>query len=62
MRAFLQLRTRFLCTGARPMPLETEVEPLRKQLIWRARNLGVRELDLIVGSWAMRTLPKWDLT
>ncbi len=40
--------------------LETDVNALRKQLLFRANNLGVRELDLIVGSWAGHALPNYN--
>lgn len=43
------------------MPLESDLGALRKQLIFRSKNLGVRELDLIVGTWASRTLPEYSL-
>ncbi len=41
------------------MTLEQDVNALRGQLLFRSKNLGVKELDLIVGSWAahfMKTL------
>lgn len=34
------------------LTLENNVEALRGQMLYRAKNLGVKELDLIVGSWA----------
>lgn len=54
-------RATFWFSGARPMPLETDLGALRKQLIFRAKNLGMRELDLIVGTWASRTLPGYSI-
>jgi antitoxin CptB len=45
---------RLVSTG--PRPLETDIESLRKQLLFRSKNLGVRELDLLVGAWASRNL------
>ena len=35
-----------------PPPLETNINSLRKQLLYRSRNLGMRELDLLIGTWA----------
>lgn len=32
--------------------LEQDITALRGQMLYRAKNLGVKELDLIVGSWA----------
>lgn len=34
------------------MTLEQDVNALRGQMLFRSKNLGVKELDLIVGSWA----------
>ncbi len=48
-------RSIFLASEAIPMetkPLETDVNYLRKQLLFRSYNCGVRELDLIIGTWA----------
>ena len=45
------------CSTARP--LESDLGPLRRQLIFRASHLGMRELDLIVGAWAKRHLPNY---
>jgi succinate dehydrogenase flavin-adding protein (antitoxin of CptAB toxin-antitoxin module) len=41
-------------------PIEQEVAALRGQLLFRAKNLGVRELDLIVGTWAKHNLPNYS--
>lgn len=41
-------------------PIEQEVTALRGQLLFRAKNLGVRELDLIVGTWAKHNLPNYS--
>lgn len=35
------------------LTLEQDVAALRGQMLYRSKNLGVKELDLIVGSWAM---------
>jgi succinate dehydrogenase flavin-adding protein (antitoxin of CptAB toxin-antitoxin module) len=40
--------------------LEKDVTALRNQLLFRSKNLGVRELDLIVGSWARHNIPKYS--
>ena len=39
-----------------PPPLETNVASLRKQLLYRSKNLGMRELDLLIGTWAEHNL------
>lgn len=36
--------------------LEPDLEVLRKQLLFRSKNLGVKELDLLVGNWAKKNL------
>jgi succinate dehydrogenase flavin-adding protein (antitoxin of CptAB toxin-antitoxin module) len=36
--------------------LEKDVNALKSQLLFRSENLGVRELDLIVGTWAKHNL------
>lgn len=38
------------------LTLEDNVQALRGQMLWRAKNLGVKELDLIIGSWAQINL------
>ena len=38
------------------LTLEQDVDALRGQMLWRSKNLGVKELDLIVGSWAVNFL------
>lgn len=38
------------------LTLEQDVDALRGQMLWRSKNLGVKELDLIVGSWAANFL------
>jgi len=38
--------------------LEPEVEVLRKQLLFRSKNLGMKELDLLVGRWATINFPR----
>ena len=46
------------------LTLEQEVSALRGQMLYRAKNLGVKELDLIVGSWAthfVQSLQKEEL-
>lgn len=37
--------------------MEQDLAALRGQMTYRARNLGMKELDLIVGSWATRFVP-----
>lgn len=41
--------------------LETDVNALRGQMLYRAKNLGVKELDLVVGSWAKIYLHQMNL-
>lgn len=55
-RLLLRVRFGVFSTYA---PLEQDISALRGQLIFRSKNLGMRELDLIVGSWALRTLPSY---
>ena len=43
------------------LTLETSVEALRGQMLYRAKNLGVKELDLIVGSWAKNYVSQLDI-
>ncbi len=38
--------------------LEHDLDALRGQLLYRSKNLGVKELDLIIGSWAIHHLKK----
>jgi hypothetical protein len=38
--------------------LEPEVGVLRKQLLFRSKNLGMKELDLLVGRWAALNFPR----
>jgi succinate dehydrogenase flavin-adding protein (antitoxin of CptAB toxin-antitoxin module) len=38
------------------LTLEQDVDALRGQMLYRSKNLGVKELDLIVGSWALNFL------
>jgi succinate dehydrogenase flavin-adding protein (antitoxin of CptAB toxin-antitoxin module) len=34
--------------------MEKDISALRGQLLYRAKNLGIKELDLIIGSWATK--------
>ena len=34
--------------------------PRRKQIIWRAEHRGIREMDLLIGSFARQYVPKMD--
>ncbi len=38
------------------LTMEQEVSSLRGQMLYRAKNLGMKELDLIVGSWASKNV------
>ena len=38
------------------LTIEQDVNALRGQMLFRSKNLGVKELDLIVGSWALNFL------
>lgn len=42
------------------LTIEQDLAALRGQMTYRARNLGMKELDLIVGSWAVRYVPELD--
>ncbi len=43
------------------LTLEQDVNALRGQMLFRSKNLGVKELDLIVGSWALNFLKDLNL-
>jgi len=32
--------------------LEKDISSLRKQLIFRSNNMGMKELDVVIGAWA----------
>jgi succinate dehydrogenase flavin-adding protein (antitoxin of CptAB toxin-antitoxin module) len=38
------------------LTLEPNAEALRGQMLYRSKNLGIKELDLIIGSWAVNFL------
>jgi succinate dehydrogenase flavin-adding protein (antitoxin of CptAB toxin-antitoxin module) len=40
--------------------LSESVPSLQRQLIYRCSNLGMLELDLIIGSWARKRIPTLD--
>lgn len=42
------------------LTLEQDVDALRGQMLWRSKNLGVKELDLIVGSWAANFIKNFN--
>lgn len=54
------LRVRYLC--ATDSPLSTELGALRRQLTFRSKHLGVKELDLLIGTWADINVPKLSTT
>ena len=60
MRLASTTRMLFSITLQNYAPIEQEVAALRGQLLFRAKNLGVRELDLIVGTWAKHNLPNYS--
>jgi succinate dehydrogenase flavin-adding protein (antitoxin of CptAB toxin-antitoxin module) len=62
MRLSCQTRRLFSITLNNYSPIETEVVALRNQMLFRSKNLGVRELDLIVGTWAKHNLPNYSQT
>ena len=37
--------------------LHKELPVLRKQLIYKSKNMGMKELDIILGNWAADNLP-----
>ena len=43
------------------LTLESNVEALRGQMLYRSKMLGVKELDLIIGSWAQNYLHTLNL-
>ncbi len=40
------------------LTIEQDVSALRGQMLYRAKNLGMKQLDLIVGSWATHNVHK----
>jgi len=54
------VRVKFFC--ASDSPLSTELGALRRQLIFRSNHLGIKELDLIVGTWADHNIPNLSQT
>jgi succinate dehydrogenase flavin-adding protein (antitoxin of CptAB toxin-antitoxin module) len=42
------------------LTLEQNLSALQGQMMYRARNLGMKELDLIVGSWANHYVKKMN--
>jgi succinate dehydrogenase flavin-adding protein (antitoxin of CptAB toxin-antitoxin module) len=38
------------------LTLEQDLASLQGQMLYRAKNLGMKELDLIVGSWATHNI------
>lgn len=42
------------------LTLEQNLSALQGQMMYRARNLGMKELDLIVGSWANHHVKKMN--
>lgn len=42
------------------LTLEQNLSALQGQMLYRARNLGMKELDLIVGSWANHHVKKMN--
>lgn len=43
------------------LSLETDVSALRGQLLYRSKNMGLKEIDLIVGSWAQNHIHSLNL-
>lgn len=42
------------------MPAESDIETQRKRLLWRAMHRGIKEMDILVGGYAMRHLAAMD--
>lgn len=40
------------------LTIEQDLAALRGQMLYRAKNLGMKQLDLIVGSWATHNVNK----
>eukprot|EP01017_Pseudomicrothorax_dubius_P036331 TRINITY_DN5195_c0_g1_i2.p1 TRINITY_DN5195_c0_g1~~TRINITY_DN5195_c0_g1_i2.p1 ORF type:complete len:138 (+),score=26.82 TRINITY_DN5195_c0_g1_i2:100-513(+) len=42
-------------------PKQTDLPSYQKSLIWRSSNLGMLELDLLVGTWAKKNIEGFSL-
>lgn len=42
------------------LTLESDLSALKGQMLYRSKNLGIKELDLIIGAWATLNLPKMN--
>ncbi|KAL4475213.1 hypothetical protein ABPG72_018870 [Tetrahymena utriculariae] len=47
-------------TYANQFTIENDLENLKKQLTWRASNMGMRELDLLLGTFAKDKLKSFS--
>lgn len=43
------------------LTIEQDLPSLRGQMLYRSRNLGMKELDLIVGSWANKNIHQMNI-
>lgn len=57
MKLILRLGRSFTVTLNNYSVVEADLNALRGQMIFRSKNLGVRELDLIVGAWGRHNFP-----
>lgn len=60
MKLFLRLSRNFTVTLNNYSVVEPDLTALRGQMIFRSKNLGVRELDLIVGAWGRHNFPQYS--
>ena len=42
--------------------MSSSLETIRKRLLWRATHRGIREMDLVVGGFAMENLERMSAT
>lgn len=60
MKLIHRLTRNFTVTLNNYSVVEPELVALRGQMIFRSKNLGVRELDLIVGAWGRHNFPQYS--
>mmetsp|Transcript_33619 Transcript_33619/g.65442 ORF Transcript_33619/g.65442 Transcript_33619/m.65442 type:complete len:144 (-) Transcript_33619:235-666(-) len=47
-------------TAARNLPEHLELDVRRKKALWRCKQRGWVEIDLLMGNWASENIPKMD--
>jgi succinate dehydrogenase flavin-adding protein (antitoxin of CptAB toxin-antitoxin module) len=60
MKLLLRVGRQFSVTLENYSVIETDIAALKGQMMFRSKNLGVRELDLIVGTWAKYNIPNYS--